>query len=127
MSTVVGSAAGNDDLFMFVEKVGKSKKKMTNFPFETLFGNQIFVFGKIENIKVRFFELDDDQVIWEDWGKFTEADVHHQYAIALKTPPYRKTSIDESVRAFSPFQIVIASNSDAILLTQIHITLYLCR
>lgn len=27
MSTVVGSAAGNDDLFMFVEKVGKSKKK----------------------------------------------------------------------------------------------------
>lgn len=26
MSTVVGSAAGNDDLFMFVEKVGKSKK-----------------------------------------------------------------------------------------------------
>lgn len=28
MSTVVGSAAGNDDLFMFVEKVGKSKKKI---------------------------------------------------------------------------------------------------
>lgn len=27
MSTVVGSAAGNDDLFMFVEKVGKSRKK----------------------------------------------------------------------------------------------------
>lgn len=25
MSTVVGSAAGNEDLFMFVEKVGKSK------------------------------------------------------------------------------------------------------
>lgn len=27
MSTVVGSATGNDDLFMFVEKVGKSKEK----------------------------------------------------------------------------------------------------
>lgn len=26
MSTVVGSVAGNDDLYMFVEKVGKSKK-----------------------------------------------------------------------------------------------------
>lgn len=51
-----------------------------------------------ENIKVRFFEYDrDEQVIWEDWGKFTEADVHHQYAIALKTPPYRKTNIEESV------------------------------
>lgn len=28
MSTVVGSAAGNDDLFIFVEKVGKSKKEI---------------------------------------------------------------------------------------------------
>lgn len=27
MSTVVGSAAGNEDLFMFVEKVDKSKPK----------------------------------------------------------------------------------------------------
>lgn len=52
-----------------------------------------------ENIKVRFYEQDDrEQVIWEDWGRFTEADVHHQYAIALKTPPYRKHNIDESVR-----------------------------
>lgn len=46
---------------------------------------------------MRFYELDDDHVIWEDWGKFTEADVHHQYAIALKTPPYRKANIDDSV------------------------------
>lgn len=56
-----------------------------------------FIDFKLENIKVRFFEQDDDQIIWEDWGKFTEADVHHQYAIALKTPPYRKPNIDESV------------------------------
>ncbi|XP_031633420.1 nuclear factor NF-kappa-B p110 subunit-like isoform X2 [Contarinia nasturtii] len=76
MSSVIGSAAGNDDLFIFVEKVGK------------------------KNIKVRFFEQDDDQIIWEDWGKFTEADVHHQYAIALKTPPYREVSIDESVKVY---------------------------
>lgn len=35
-----------------------------------------------ENIKVRFFETDEnDQETWEDWGKFTETDVHHQYAI----------------------------------------------
>lgn len=57
-------------------------------------------FFRLENIKVRFYEVDDDQLIWEDWGKFTEADVHHQYAIALKTPPYFKTNIDESVRTF---------------------------
>lgn len=37
------------------------------------------------------------KLIWEDEGKFTEADVHHQYAIALKTPAYRKPSIEESV------------------------------
>lgn len=59
---------------------------------------RIFLWIFPENIKVRFFELDrDEQTIWEDWGKFTEADVHHQYAIALKTPPYRKTNIEESV------------------------------
>lgn len=96
MSTVVGNAAGNDDLFMFVEKVGKSMNKVNVNAF-----NNCYVltsnYSKLENIKVRFFEQDDDQVIWEDWGKFTEADVHHQYAIALKTPPYRKTNIEESV------------------------------
>lgn len=70
-----------------------NKKKLLN----------IFFIGKLENIKVRFFELDDDQLIWEDWGKFTEADVHHQYAIALKTPPYHKTNIDESVRIHNIF------------------------
>lgn len=50
----------------------------------------------LENIKVRFYELDDDdQLIWEDHGRL--ADVHHQYAIALKTPPYRNASIESSV------------------------------
>lgn len=41
--------------------------------------------------------MDGDRVVWEDFGLFTEADVHHQYAIALKTPPYRRTNIEESV------------------------------
>lgn len=60
-----------------------------------------FIFAILENIKVRFYEQDErDQVIWEDYGKFTEADVHHQYAIALKTPPYRKHSIEESVSRY---------------------------
>lgn len=52
----------------------------------------------IENIKVRFFEMNEDnEVIWEDFGKFSEADVHHQYAIALKTPPYKDLNITEYV------------------------------
>lgn len=51
-----------------------------------------------ENIKVRFYETDEyENVMWEDWGRFSEADVHHQYAIALKTPPYRSKDIEKSV------------------------------
>lgn len=34
MSTVVGSAAGNEDLFIFVGKVGKSKLFMLAIEFE---------------------------------------------------------------------------------------------
>lgn len=41
-----------------------------------------------------------EYVTWEDWGRFSEADVHHQYAIALKTPPYRTSDIDKSVRVY---------------------------
>jgi hypothetical protein len=38
-----------------------------------------------ENIKVRFYELDDeDNLLWEDYGKFSDLDVHHQYAIVFK-------------------------------------------
>lgn len=58
----MSSAAGQDELFMFVEKVGK------------------------KNIKVKFYELDENGAeVWFDWGNFTEIDVHHQYAIALTT------------------------------------------
>ena len=38
-----------------------------------------------ENIKVKFYELDDeDNIVWEDYGKFSDLDVHHQYAIVFK-------------------------------------------
>lgn len=38
-----------------------------------------------ENIQIRFFELnDDEQEVWQGWGKFSELDVHHQYAIVFK-------------------------------------------
>ena len=51
-----------------------------------------------ENIKVRFYEIDEyGNIVWKAEGKFSEADVHHQYAIALKTPPYENVHIDKSV------------------------------
>jgi len=39
-----------------------------------------------ENIKIRFFEYDDEQdtEVWEGYGRFSELDVHHQYAIVFK-------------------------------------------
>lgn len=77
LSTAVSTAAGQDELFMFVEKVGK------------------------KNIKVKFYELDENGAeVWCDWGNFTEIDVHHQYAIALTTPPYRNVDITSPVDVF---------------------------
>lgn len=50
-----------------------------------------------DNIKVRFFEESDSVVTWEAFGSFNESDVHHQYGIVLKTPPYRDQAILSSV------------------------------
>jgi Rel/ankyrin family protein len=55
----------------------------------------------LENIKIKFFELDDeDNEVWCDYGKFSELDVHHQYAIVFRTPPYRDTEIDKTVDVY---------------------------
>lgn len=74
MDRVAGCCSGKDEIFILVEKVCK------------------------KNIQVRFFELDDqNREIWSDIGLFTEHDVHHQYAIVFRTPPYKTTDIRESV------------------------------
>ncbi|XP_058053834.1 nuclear factor NF-kappa-B p110 subunit isoform X2 [Anopheles bellator] len=77
LSSTVGSVEGGEEVFMFVEKVCKN------------------------NIKIRFYELDEyDREIWADNAIFSEADVHHQYAIAFKTPPYRTRDIDGPVDVY---------------------------
>lgn len=77
LSTICSSASGGDDLIILVEKVGK------------------------KNIKVKFYELDEfDKEVWTAWGIFTEVDVHHQYAIALRTPPYKDRDITEAVDVY---------------------------
>ncbi|XP_015176773.1 PREDICTED: nuclear factor NF-kappa-B p100 subunit isoform X2 [Polistes dominula] len=71
------SCEGGEEVFMLVEKVGK------------------------KNIKVKFFELDeDDHEVWCDYGRFTELDVHHQYAIVFRTPPYKDINITSSKEVF---------------------------
>ncbi|KAI4459558.1 nuclear factor nf-kappa-b protein [Holotrichia oblita] len=70
-------AKGNREIFMLVEKVTK------------------------KNIKIRFFELDEEEnEMWSEYGKFNDLDVHHQYAIVFRTPPYKDLNIDEQKKVF---------------------------
>ena len=47
--------------------------------------NKCFFLNLTEDIKVRFFEVNEDnELLWEDFADFSELDVHHQYAIAFK-------------------------------------------
>ncbi|XP_014230726.1 nuclear factor NF-kappa-B p110 subunit-like isoform X1 [Trichogramma pretiosum] len=73
-----GCVDGNDEIWILVEKVGK------------------------KNIRVKIYELDEDtdNTIWEADGKFSELDVHHQYAIIFRTPPYKDTSTTEPKEVF---------------------------
>ncbi|CAK9815825.1 Nuclear factor NF-kappa-B p110 subunit [Anthophora quadrimaculata] len=70
------SVEGGEEVFILVEKVGK------------------------KNIKIKFFELIDDHEIWCDYGRFSELDVHHQYAIVFRTPAYRDLNITSAKEVF---------------------------
>lgn len=75
MSTCVSPASGGQEIFLFVEKVCRN------------------------NIQVKFFEVGDngEEGQWTALGIFNETDVHHQYGIVLKTPPYRDQQIQSPV------------------------------
>ncbi|EDV93502.1 nuclear factor NF-kappa-B p110 subunit [Drosophila grimshawi] len=74
LSKPTGSVMGNDELILLVEKVSK------------------------KNIKVRFFEENDDgETVWEAYAKFRESDVHHQYAIVCQTPAYKDKDVEREV------------------------------
>lgn len=68
-----GTAKGGDEVYIFCEKVDK------------------------EDIQVVFFEESKERDFWTDNGIFGSADVHHQIAIVLKTPPYKITEIKEEI------------------------------
>ena len=42
---------------------------------------------------MRFFEEENNEVIWESFGDFGQGDVHRQYAIVFKTPKYKEELI----------------------------------
>nr|ABC75034.1 relish [Carcinoscorpius rotundicauda] len=75
MDKCSGVCTGSDEVFLLCEKVNK------------------------KDVKVIFFEEDENGMIqWQDFGSFTEADVHHQVAIVFKTPPYRDLMIKQPVK-----------------------------
>lgn len=70
-----GVVTGSENIILLCEKVAK------------------------EDIKIRFFEEDDNQtVIWESFGEFTPNDVHKNTAIAFKTPRYHKDDVDKNAK-----------------------------
>ncbi|XP_057374204.1 nuclear factor NF-kappa-B p105 subunit-like [Daphnia carinata] len=82
---VYSCCTGQEEIFIFVEKVNK------------------------KDIKIRFFETDEnEQEIWSAFADFSELDVHHQYAIAFKTPPYQDPNIQSDVTV--QFQLFRPSN-----------------
>ncbi|XP_050405370.2 putative transcription factor p65 homolog [Patella vulgata] len=65
-----GKAQGGDEVFLLCEKINK------------------------DDIGVRFYEESvDGTVVWENYGEFGAGDVHRQYAIVFRTPPYRECYI----------------------------------
>ncbi|KAM8924062.1 nuclear factor NF-kappa-B p100 subunit [Pelodytes ibericus] len=74
MDKTAGSVKGGDEVYLLCDKVQK------------------------DDIEVRFYEDDDNG--WEDFGKFAPTDVHKQYAIVFRTPPYHKQKIDRPVTVF---------------------------
>ncbi|XP_021347356.1 putative transcription factor p65 homolog isoform X2 [Mizuhopecten yessoensis] len=71
-----GKAKGGDEVFLLCEKINR------------------------EDIGVRFYKENDANesvVEWEEYGDFSQNDIHRQYAIVFKTPPYKDTYITRPV------------------------------
>ncbi|XP_060096948.1 nuclear factor NF-kappa-B p100 subunit [Heteronotia binoei] len=74
MDKTAGSVRGGDEVYLLCDKVQK------------------------DDIEVRFYE--DDENGWQAFGDFSPTDVHKQYAIVFRTPPYHKSKIDRPVTVF---------------------------
>ncbi|XP_069609385.1 nuclear factor NF-kappa-B p100 subunit [Ranitomeya imitator] len=74
MDKISGSVKGGDEVYLLCDKVQK------------------------DDIEVRFYE--DDENGWQALGDFSPTDVHKQYAIVFRTPPYHKQKIDRPVTVF---------------------------
>ncbi|KAG8435111.1 hypothetical protein GDO86_013167 [Hymenochirus boettgeri] len=74
MDKTAGSVKGGDEVYLLCDKVQK------------------------DDIEIRFYE--DDENGWQAFGNFAPTDVHKQYAIVFRTPPYHTQEIDRPVTVF---------------------------
>nr|ALG40993.1 NF-kappa B [Anthopleura buddemeieri] len=53
-----------------------------------------------EDIEVHFYEMDpaSGKASWSDTGTFAPSDVHRQFAIVFKTPPYWNVAVEKPVK-----------------------------
>ncbi len=107
-----GSCRGGDEIFLLCEKVNKGEfcfshitDKNSDVGSEFLWHLRnscaaiAFLFS--EDIEVRFYEEASDGVVtWEGRGEFGQNDVHRQFAIVFKTPPYRRGDISHPVTVY---------------------------
>ncbi|XP_028983201.2 LOW QUALITY PROTEIN: nuclear factor NF-kappa-B p100 subunit [Betta splendens] len=75
MDKTCGSVLGGDEIFLLCDKVQK------------------------DDIEIRFYE-EEEEGGWEAFGDFSPTDVHKQYAIVFKTPPYHSSEIERPVTVF---------------------------
>lgn len=96
LSRPSSSVAGGDEIILLCEKV-KTKIEKLMFASIELMVNIVLQVTK-EDIRVRFFETNNGQVAWEDFGEFQHSNVHKQVAISFRTPQYRSLEIDQPVK-----------------------------
>jgi c-Rel proto-oncogene protein len=75
MTECSASVSGGKEILIFCEKVTK------------------------DDIEIRFFEEQNDQLVWEGFGDFQPSDVHKQYGICFRTPRYHNLEAEENISA----------------------------
>ena len=74
LCSCAAKVAGGDKIILLCEKVPK------------------------DDIKVRFFEIRNNELYWEGFGEFQQTDVHKQAAITFKTPRYINPDVNHKVQ-----------------------------
>ena len=55
---------------------------------------------KTDDLKIRFFEMKDNEVVWEDFGTFHSDDIYNNTAICFRPPKYHDQNITYAVKVW---------------------------